>query len=292
MGKQDSGAEFALSDEDLAARPSIFSADLMKGKRVVVSGGGSGIGRAAAMLYARLGADVAICGRTAEKLVATHDLIEQATGKSIVYRECSIRDPEAVEGFIAAVHQELGGIDILINNAGGQFPQDAIDFSRKGWLAVIDTNLNGTWWMMQEAAKAWKAAGAPGQIVNIVCTVERGCPQVAHTCAARAGVIYLSKTLATEWAPLDIKVNCLAVGATRTEGFRMYPPEFIRNFQASNPMNSLSDAFEMAEALVYMTSPAAAFMNGSIVAIDGGQAQWGVTWMNGEPEYYANLRSA
>ena len=283
---QASGIEHALDDKTLLTRETVFRSGMLAGHRVVVSGGGSGIGKATAILFARLGANVAICGRRADKLAATGELIQEATGRSVLQRALSIREPEAVEAFIREVHEHLGGIDTLINNAGGQFPQNAIDISRKGWLAVTDTNLNGTWWMMQEAAKAWRDKGQPGNIVNIVLNVERGMPQASHTCAARAGVIYLSKTLAVEWAPLNIKVNCLAPGATETEGFRMYPPESLKYFK-SNPMKSTSDAFEMAEALVYMSSPAAAFMNGALVIIDGGQAQWGSTWPAGRPDYYS-----
>ena len=283
---QASGIEHALDDKTLLTRETVFRSGMLAGHRVVVSGGGSGIGKATAILFARLGANVAICGRRADKLAATGELIQEATGRSVFQRALSIREPEAVEAFIGEVHERLGGIDTLINNAGGQFPQNAIDISRKGWLAVIDTNLNGTWWMMQEAAKAWRDRGQPGNIVNIALNVERGMPQASHTCAARAGVIYLSKTLAVEWAPLNIKVNCLGPGATETEGFRMYPPESLKYFK-SNPMKSTSNAFEMAEALVYMSSPAAAFMNGALVIIDGGQAQWGSTWPAGRPEYYS-----
>lgn len=282
-----SGQEHALEDQELATRDTIFRPGMFAGHRVVVSGGGTGIGKATALLFARLGADVAICGRREEKLAAASAFIEDVTGRPVLYRSLSIRDPDAVEEFIATVHDELGGIDTLVNNAGGQFSQDALDISRKGWLAVIDTNLNGSWWMMQEAAKAWRDRGQPGSIINVTAIIERGCPQVAHTCASRAGVIYLSKTLAVELAPLKIRVNCLAPGAIKTEGFRMYPPEHLENFQSSNPMKSLSDAFEMAESIAYIASPASAFMTGAVVTVDGGQSLWGVTWPAGKPEYFA-----
>ena len=281
-----SGREFAIEDRELATRETIFRPDMMDGKRVVVSGGGTGIGKATALLFARLGADVAICGRREELLDESCALIAETTGRKTMKRALNIRDGDAVERFIGDVHQELGGIDILINNAGGQYVGNAVDISRKGWLSVVETNLTGTWWMMQEAAKVWIAQGQPGSIINVVCVVERGCPQVVHTCAARAGVIYASKTVAVEWAPHKIRVNCLAPGATRTEGFRQYPKEFLDNFRAGNPMKSLSDAFEMAETMVYMSSPAAAFMTGEVVAVDGGQSMWGTTWLAGRPEWF------
>lgn len=275
-----------LDEQALATKATIYRDDLLAGKRILISGGGSGMGKAAAYLAARLGAEVAICGRNPEKLAITREAILRDTGREILTTQMSIRDPEAVEALIAEVHDKLGGIDTLVNNAGGQFPQDAIDFSRKGWLAVIDTNLNGTWWMMQEAAKAWREKGQAGNIVNIVANVERGMPHAAHTCAARAGVIYLSKTLATEWAPHRIRVNCIGPGVIETEGFGVYPEEALKRFHMANPMKTRGDAWDVAEAIVYLASPAARFVNGDLIIIDGGQAQWGVVWPGGMPDYF------
>lgn len=275
-----------VTEADLAIRPSIYRADMLAGKTLLVTGGGSGMGKATAVLAARLGANVAICGRKEEKLEATRALIHGITGQEIFTAAMTIRDPAAVETLIGDVYDRFGGIDTVVNNAGGQFPQNAIDFSRKGWLAVIDTNLNGTWWMMQEAAKRWRDTGTPGNIINIVANVERGMPQAAHTCAARAGVIYLSKTMATEWAPFDIRVNCIAPGVIETEGFGVYPEEALVRFHKANPMKMRGDAWDVAESIAYLASPAARFINGDMIVIDGGQAQWGVIWPGGMPEYF------
>ncbi len=275
-----------MADADLFARPTVYRHDLLVGQAVIVTGGGSGMGKATAILAARLGADVAICGRNPAKLEAVQQLIQSEIGREIMVAPLTIRDPDAVEGFIAAVHARFGRIDTLVNNAGGQFPQDAIDFSRKGWLAVIDTNLNGTWWMMQEAARHWRGTGRSGNIVNIVANVERGMPQAAHTCAARAGVIYLSKTMATEWAPLGIRVNCIGPGVIETEGFGVYPEEALARFHQANPMKMRGDAWDVAEAVAYLASPAARFVNGDLMIVDGGQAQWGVVWPGGMPDYF------
>ncbi|MBB4632412.1 SDR family oxidoreductase [Sphingosinicella soli] len=276
-----------LTSDDLAVRETVYRPDLLQGQKVLISGGGSGLGKAAAFLAARLGAKVAICGRSEDKLELVRDEIHKATGVEIHTQSTNIRDPEAVEALIADVHAQLGGLDTLVNNAGGQFPQDAIDFSRKGWLAVIDTNLNGSWWMMQEAAKVWREKGQPGNIVNIVANVERGMPQAAHTCAARAGVIYLSKTLATEWAPFQIRINCIGPGVIETEGFYMYPEEALKRFHKANPMKMRGDAWDVAEAIAYLASPAARFINGDLLVLDGGQAQWGVIWPAGMPDYFS-----
>jgi NAD(P)-dependent dehydrogenase (short-subunit alcohol dehydrogenase family) len=275
-----------LDEEALRAQTTIYRDDMLAGQTVLITGAGSGMGKAAAFLAARLGANVAICGRDADKLQTTVDLLRDETGSEVLAVPTNIRDPEAVEALIGAVHDHFGGLDTLVNNAGGQFPQDAIDFSRKGWLAVIDTNLNGTWWMMQEAAKRWRANGKPGNIVNIVANVERGMPQAAHTCAARAGVIYLSKTLATEWAQWNVRVNCIGPGVIETEGFRMYPEEALKRFHKANPMKMRGNAWDVAEAIAYLASPAARFINGELIIMDGGQAQWGVIWPAGMPDYY------
>ena len=275
-----------LDDAALATRDTVFRPDLLAGHRILITGGSSGMGKATAFLAARLGADVAICGRSQEKLDATRDAIGEATGRDILTRAMTIRDPDACEALIGEVHEALGGLDTLVNNAGGQFPQDAIDFSRKGWLAVIDTNLNGTWWMMQEAAKRWQSDGTPGHIINMVANVERGMPQAAHTCAARAGVIYLSKTLATEWSAFGVRVNCIGPGVIETEGFGVYPEEALGRFHMANPLKQRGNAWEVAEAIAYLASPAARFINGDLLIIDGGQAQWGVVWPGGMPDYF------
>ena len=275
-----------LTEDDLAARETVYRPDLLSGHSILISGGGSGMGKALAFLAARLGAKVAICGRSDDKLQRTREIIHEATGVDVLTQAMNIRDPEAVEHLIATVHERHGGLDTLVNNAGGQFPQDAIDFTRKGWLAVIDTNLNGTWWMMQEAARRWRADGKPGHIINIVANVERGMPQAAHTCAARAGVIYLSKTVATEWAPHELRVNCIGPGVIETEGFAMYPEEALVRFHKANPMKTRGNAWDVAEAIVYLASPAGRFINGDLIVIDGGQAQWGVVWPAGMPDYF------
>lgn len=275
-----------LDENALRAQQTIFRDDLLAGKTLLISGAGSGMGKAMAYLAAKLGANVAICGRDPEKLETTRSLIREGLDRDILTVPTNIRDADAVERMIGQVHEHFGNLDTLVNNAGGQFPQDAIDFSRKGWLAVIDTNLNGTWWMMQEAAKYWRAEGKPGNIVNIVANVERGMPQAAHTCAARAGVIYLSKTLATEWSPWNIRVNCIGPGVIETEGFRMYPEEALARFHQANPMKMRGNAWDVAEAVAYLASPAARFINGDLIIIDGGQAQWGVIWPGGVPDYF------
>ncbi len=278
--------QWGFTDQELADHPTVYRDNLLEGKVVVISGGGSGLGKAMAFLYSRLGASVMICGRKEEKLLATRDAIKKLLGRDVEHQAMTIRDPEEVEAMLQQAWDKFGKIDTLVNNAGGQFPQAAIDFSVKGWNAVIDTNLNGTWYMMQSMARLWKENDLPGNIINIVANVQRGMPTVAHTCAARAGVIYLSKTVSTEWAPLNIRVNCVSPGAVETEGFNVYDRKVAENFKNSNPMKTVGDAYDIAEAAVYLSAPSAKFITGSVLTVDGGQQQWGEFWSGGIPEYF------
>ena len=278
--------EYGMSDEALANAPTVFRENLLEGRVALISGGGSGLGRAMAFLMSRLGARVMICGRREDKLADAAAAIERLVGGEVGYRPMTIRDPDAVEALIDATWERFGQLDILVNNGGGQFPQAAIDFSDKGWRAVIDTNLNGTWYMMQRAARRWKEQGLPGSIVNIVANVTRGMPQVAHTCAARAGVIYLSKTVSTEWAPLDIRVNCVSPGSIETEGFNVYEESHAAEFRHSNPMRRLGDAYDIAEAVVYLSAASGKFVTGEVLTVDGGNQQWGDVWPAGIPDYF------
>ncbi len=279
--------QWGLNDAQLATLPLAYRDDLLAGQTVLISGGGSGLGRAMAFVCTRLGANVMICGRRAEKLEDAAASIQKLLGRTIGTHAMTIRDPAQVEALIDATWQRFGGLDTLVNNGGGQFPQAAIDFSPKGWLAVIDTNLNGTWYMMQAAAKRWRDAKRPGNVVNIVANVWRGMPQVAHTCAARAGVIYLSKSVSTEWAPLGIRVNCVSPGSIATEGLNVYPPAAAERFKYSNPMHALGDGLDIAQAVVYLASPSTGkFITGEVVVVDGGNNQVGDVWPGGIPEHF------
>ncbi|HUN51252.1 MAG TPA: SDR family oxidoreductase [Candidatus Sulfotelmatobacter sp.] len=273
------------TDEALARMPLAFRDGLFAGQVVCISGAGTGLGKAIAYQFGRLGARLAICGRKAERLEKTADNLRRLGVECLVH-PMTIRDPDQVKGFIDACWQRYGRLDILVNNAGGQFPQAAIDFAVKGWNAVIDTNLNGPWYMMQAAAKRWRDAGQPGSIVNIVAVVWRGMPGVAHTCAARAGVIYLSKTLAIEWAPYNIRVNCVAPGVIETEGMDVYPAEARADFPRSNPMLRMGDVQDVADACCYLGGATGKFVTGETVTVDGGNQLWGEQWTAGKPDYF------
>ena len=275
-----------VDPEALFTAPLSYRSDLFAGRTFLVTGGGSGLGRAVACLAARLGATVLISGRREEGLRQTRDAIA-AHGGICHYHAASIRDAEAVAGLLAWSREFGGGPDVLVNNAGGQYPQSAIDFSAKGWQAVIDTNLTGSWNMMQAAARHWRDTGRPGVIVNVVLDVWRGIPGMAHSVAARGGVIYLSKTLAIEWAPLGIRVNCVAPGLVATEGSDQYPDAVRAKLTTdTNPQRRMADALEIAEACLYLCTPNARFVNGEVLTIDGGQQLWGDIWAVPKPDYF------
>ena len=288
-GEEDSdspaGTRFGFSDAELLALPTVYRSDLFAGKTVLVSGGGSGLGKAMAVLFARLGANLVVCGRDAARLEAVGALL-RGLGAPVLLQDMTIRDPDQVTALLDRTWAEFGGLDVLVNNAGGQFAQAALDFAVKGWRAVIDTNLNGTWYMMQTAARRWVAEGKGGNIVNIVADIWRGMPGFAHTCAARAGVIYLSKSVAVEWSPHKIRVNCVAPGCVETSAFSRYPPEGAATYWQSNPMKRAGDVQDVAEACVYLAGSSGKFITGEVITVDGGQQMWGDPWGTGRPDYF------
>ncbi len=276
---------FGLTDKQQSELSTIYDTDLLRDKVVLVSGAGSGIGKAIAFLFSRLGAKLYICGRKLEKLETTIEAIE-SWGGEVHAKAMSIREPEQVSELMDDVWKTYGQLDILVNNAGGQFPGLAIDFSLKGWKAVIDTNLNGTWYMMQAAAKQWRDHQQPGNIINITAAISRGLTGMAHTAAARAGVNFLTKTVAVEWAPYNIRVNCVAPGAIESTGFYQYPEEFIDGFYRVNPMLRAGSTHDIAQAVVYLAADSGKFINGEVLNVDGGSSGWGQFWPSGQPEYF------
>jgi citronellol/citronellal dehydrogenase len=274
------------TDEELLTLPTVFRSGLFDGCRVLVSGAGSGIGRGIALLFGRLGARVVLCGRRPEPLEETRALLARA-GCEALALPTNVREPEQVDALFAQVAGAWGGLDVLVNNAGGQFPQHAIDISDKGWRAVIDTNLNGTWTMMQRAARLWRERGGPGCIVSLLAPYLRGMYGVAHTVAARAGVAHLLRAVAVEWAPLGIRVNGVLPGSIATRGLEVYPREARAAMQRSNPLFTLGDVQDVAEACAYLAAPSGRFVTGEVLVVDGGQQLWGELWLAGRPAAFA-----
>ncbi len=273
------------SDEELRAAPTVYRDDLFKDKVVLVSGAGSGLGRGIAALFARLGAQLVICGRDEERVASAAKFFE-SLGAKVHMKLMSIREPEQVEELMDEVWEKFGRLDVLVNNAGGQYPQEAIEFKDKGWKAVIDTNLNGTWYMMQRAARRWRDNEQQGNIVNIIAIHDRGMPGIAHTGAARAAVENLSKSMAVEWAPYGIRVNCVAPGTVATPGFRQYPEEGVASFHVANVQRHPGDMHDVAQAVAYLAADSGKFITGDVVHVDAGQRLWGECWPAGKPDYY------
>ncbi len=276
---------FGLDDDALRSVATVYRPDLFAGQVVLVTGGGTGIGKAIAVLFARLGAAVMICGRRPEPLQGTLALL-RALGADADAQAMTIRDPDQVQALIAHTWQRFGRLDVLINNAGGQFAQPAMDMSPRGWAAVVDTNLNGTWHVTQAAGCAWREHNHPGNVVSIVLDNFRGMPSIAHSSAARAAVMNLARTLAVEWAPHRIRINCVAPGAIESSGFSQYPAERLNQFYNSNPMRALGDVHDVAEACAYLASPAAKFVTGETLVVDGGGRFWGETWLGERPAHF------
>jgi citronellol/citronellal dehydrogenase len=279
-----------LSDAQLAQLPCTLAAGLLQGRTVVVTGAGSGIGRATAWLAARLGAHVVLCGRSAEKLARVEAALREA-GLSAESAGLDIRQRVAVDQLFATLFERLGGVDLLVNSAGGQFPQAAMDFSEKGWRAVIDTNLNGTFNVMQSLARQWRTAGRGGSIVSIVVS-PRGLHQVAHTSAARAGITALTEAVAVEWAPLNIRVNCIAPGAITSEGWAAYPADIHRRYAQASPLRRAGSAWEVAQAALFIGGPGAEFITGQTLHVNGGSNLWGETWTAGKPAWFVEASRA
>ncbi|WP_165323019.1 SDR family oxidoreductase [Rhizorhabdus phycosphaerae] len=276
---------YGRTDDQLAAAAPALRDGYFDGQRVVVSGAGSGLGRAIAHWVARLGGQVVLCGRKQDKLEETAASLARYSAELMVH-PVNIRDPDAVAQLFAAVQDRFGGLDLLVNNAGGQFPSAAIDIAPKGFNAVIDTNLMGTWHMMQAAARQWRDAERPGSIVNVVAVAGRGMPGVAHTAAARAGVIALSKTVAIEWAPLNIRVNCVAPGLISTSGMNAYDPAAVKAMIQTNVMKRFGQAEEIADAVCMVGGRGGSFMTGEVVHVDGGNQIWGDQWTIAKPDYF------
>ncbi len=245
-----------------------FSTDLLTGKTALVTGGGTGLGKAIASGLSAAGADVVIAARRLDVLEAAATEISTATGKPVETDQVDIRDRATVEA-LAGRHE----IDILINNAGGQFPQKARDYSPNGWNSVINLNLNGTWTMTQVFGNQM-LDGSGGAIVQIVAIVGRGLPGIAHSAAARAGVVELAKTLAFEWGP-KVRINCVAPGAFRTEGWEATYDEEVGSDMSGVPLPYPGNPSDIANSAVFLASPAAAFITGECLYVDGGHVLHG-----------------
>ncbi len=258
---------------------SVFRADLFAGQTIIVTGGGSGIGRCTAHELAALGAHVVLVGRTAEKLDAVKaEIIED--GGSVSTHVCDIRDEALVGQTIDAVLQARGRLDGLVNNAGGQYRTPIKTTSTKGFEAVLRTNLTGGFIFMREAYTRWMEQHG-GAIVNIIADMWNGWPDMAHSGASRAGMLNLSESAACEWAVSNVRVNTVAPGGIASSGFDTYTPEAkvkLLQYPATVPLQRYGTEAEVSAAIVYLLSPAAAYITGSCIRVDGGTPNARNSW--------------
>jgi citronellol/citronellal dehydrogenase len=261
------------------ARSRIFAPGLLDGQVCVVSGAGSGIGRATALELARLGAVVVGCGRRPEPLAETVELIEAEGGTGAEAVPMDIRDEEAVGSLFAGVMERHGRVDVLVNNAGGQFLAPAESISPKGFRTVIDLNVQGTWLMTHAAATAAFIPQMSGKVVSVTLSPHHGMPGMVHSGAARAAVENMMRTLSIEWARFNIRLCSVAAGQIDTEVLRTkYPREIAENVQRTIPLQRLGQPEDMAWLIAYLASPAGDFHSGSVLTVDGARDNWFGPW--------------
>lgn len=254
----------------------MFAPNLFDGKIVAVSGGGSGIGLVIAKQFLQYGATVYIASRKEERLQKALEILSPL-GNCHAFT-MDIRNPDEVESFAQFIKEKEGRLDILVNNAGGQFPSAAELISTNGWNAVINTNLNGTFYMTRQMFTSFFMEQNNGVVVNIIANIYRGFPGMAHTGAARAGVDNLTKTLAVEWSTYKVRVNAVAPGIIKSSGLEQYPPEMLQGITDKIPLKRLGTTDEVAYLTLFLASPMANFITGETVYVDGGHRLWGDMW--------------
>jgi citronellol/citronellal dehydrogenase len=275
----------------------VFRDGLLDGQVAIVSGGGSGIGRATALELASLGAAVTVCGRRLEPLEETAALEPSGRVRPLV---CDIREEEQVDALVDAVLGHDGRIDLLVNNAGGQFLAPAEAITPKGFRTVIRLNVEGTWLMTHAVAtKAMIPAGG-GKVVSITLSPHQGQPGMAHSAAARAAVENLMRTLSIEWARYGIVLNAIASGQVGTDTFMTkYPQPIVDAVADTIPLGRIGTVDEIAWLVAYLASPAGNFVSGTVLTVDGARdnnnGRWppaAITDAEGRPLAEARRRPA
>lgn len=261
---------------------SVFREDVLAGQVALVTGGGSGIGAAVAACLAAHGAKVAICGRTMERLSASAAAIEAAGGAALPVA-CDVRRPEQVEAVMQAIEARWGRLDVLVNSAAGNFLCPAAGLSPGGFGAVVDIDLKGTFHACKAALPLLSRAG--GAVVNISATLHYGgTPLQLHAASAKAGVDALTRTLAVEWGPLQIRVNAIAPGPVEgTEGLaRLLPADLRARAERAIPLRRFADPQEIAASVLFLASRASSYTTGAVLVVDGGQWLIGTNFLLGD----------
>lgn len=256
---------------------SVFKPDLFAGQNIIVTGGGSGIGRCTAHELASLGARVVLVGRKQEKLDAVAAEIKEDGGQAIGFT-CDIRDEEVVKATVAEIYKAVEVVHGLVNNAGGQFPSPLALINQKGWETVVRTNLTGGFLMAREVFTQGMNRNG-GAIVNIVADMWGGMPGMGHSGAARAGMVNFTQTASYEWGSCGVRVNAVAPGWIMSSGMDTYPEGFkqtLKTLRAAVPLKRMGNESEVSGAICFLLSDAAAFISGDTLRIDGAASQGNV----------------
>ena len=267
----------------------MFISDLLKDKRIFITGGGTGLGKNIARRFMELGAGVVICGRREDVLKETAGELAGETGGGISWKRLDIRDPEAVERTLAEVWDN-GPLDALVNNAAGNFLSRTEDLSHRALDAVVNIVLHGSAYMTLECGKLWIAERRPGNVLSIVTTYAwTGSGYVVPSAMGKAGVLAMTRSLAVEWGPKNIRLNAIAPGAFPTEGAwsRLLPRQDLAEaFETRNPLGRTGDHDELTNLAAYLLSDQSGFITGEVVTIDGGR------WLAGAGQFnFASMLS-
>jgi citronellol/citronellal dehydrogenase len=252
----------------------VLAADANRGRVALVTGGGTGIGRATAVALAATGARVVICGRRPEPLEKAREAIESAGGECMA-QPTDIREPEQVRALVDAALERFGTVDVLVNNAGGQFTAPAEEITANGMRAVHRLAVDAAWDLTREVATRSMIPGDGGLIVFGSFSPRRGIPGFAHASAARAALENLAQGLALEWSRHGIRAVCVAIGNIDTEGLAGYGPEALEASRRQVPLGRLGQPEEVGETIAFLATEAGAYITGSTVVIDGGLDAWG-----------------
>jgi citronellol/citronellal dehydrogenase len=264
-----------LSTHEVEPFDSPLATTANRGRVALITGGGTGIGRAAALELSATGAHVVICGRREEPLRATALQIE-AAGGSCLALPADIREPDQVAAAVDGALERYGAIDVLVNNAGGQFTAPAEELSDNGWRAVGRLALDATWTVTRTVATRSMIPRRGGLIVFIGFSPLRGIPGFAHACAARAAVANLASGLALEWSRYGVRSVCVAPGTIATEGLEQYGADATERWQRSVPMGRLGSPREVASLIAFLATPAGSYITGTTIVVDGGVDAWGL----------------